>query len=202
MLKHYARNPETHHDGASMTKTGKRQTRRESDGRNGSWGQDWGGGRGRGGGVIICQRARTPKCAKSRRSAARTAHCFLVCQVFRAPRPSGGRAIVAREVVQPLSLDKAGDLMLFYRALCWAESRNGEACAHTRERDVPTLIVRSENVDDDVDVTSTTGASIICHFAFVKHEERASPKHPFRKNRIYWQNTATMRQLIMIMTII
>lgn len=41
--------------------------------------------------------------------------------------------------------------------------------AHTREpRDVPTLIVRSENVDDDVDVTSTTGASIIRHFAFVK----------------------------------
>lgn len=73
---------------------------------------------------------RTPKCAKSHRSAARAAHCFLVCQVFRAPRPSGGRAIVAREVVQPLSFDKADDLMLFYCALCAAESRNGEARTH------------------------------------------------------------------------
>lgn len=36
-----------------------------------------------------------PKCAKSRRSAAR-AHCFLVCQVFRVLGPSGGHAIVTR----------------------------------------------------------------------------------------------------------
>lgn len=36
-----------------------------------------------------------PKCAKSRRSAAR-AHCFLVCQVFRVLPPSGGHAIVTR----------------------------------------------------------------------------------------------------------
>lgn len=60
----------------------------------------------------------------------RTAHCFLVCQVFRVPRPSGGHAIVAREVVQPLSLDKAGDLMLFYCALCAAESRKVVARTH------------------------------------------------------------------------
>lgn len=70
--------------------------------------------------------------------------------------------------MQPLSFDKAGDLMLFYCALCAAESRNGEARTHAGRGMVPTLIVRSENVDDDVDVTSTTGASIIRHFAFVK----------------------------------
>lgn len=96
--------------------------------------------RGKGGqrkGAIICQRARTPKCAKSRRSAARAAHCFLVCQVFRAPRPSGGRAIVAREVVQPLSLDKAGDPNALL--LCIVRGRNQGTGwrTHARPRDMP-----------------------------------------------------------------
>lgn len=58
---------------------------------------------------------------------------------------------------------------------------------------MPTLIVRSENVDDDdVDVTSTTGASIICHFAVIKHEKSLAKALLFRKDRIYRQNTAIM----------
>jgi len=76
--------------------------------------------------------------------------------VFRVPRPSGGRAIVAREVVQPLSLDKAGDLMLFYRALCARgrikEGGGGEPRASRgmmRRCDRAATAAPIEDVDDD-----------------------------------------------------
>lgn len=59
----------------------------------GRWGKKPEKSDGRGGdNLLACAH---PKCAKSRRSAAR-AHCFLVCQVFRVLRPSGGHAIVTR----------------------------------------------------------------------------------------------------------
>lgn len=120
---------------------------------------------------------RTLKCAKSRRSAARVRRIvslFARCFEHR-----------GRVEATPLLREKSCSRFLSRQSrrsnallLCIVRGRIKKGGgAHTREpRDVPTLIVRSENVDDDaVDVTSTIGASIICHFAFV-NMKRASPK--------------------------
>lgn len=78
--------------------------------------------------------------------------------MFQASRPSGGRAIVAREVVQPRSLDKAGDLMLFYCALCATESRNGGGAARASRGMMCSLRMCLRTL---MTITSISGVSII-----------------------------------------